>query len=58
MTPSKEQLSLIDKQVKRLIASGNYYGKKYSEMGLTEINSVEDFYKIPFTDKQIGRAHV
>jgi phenylacetate-CoA ligase len=52
MTPSKEQLSLIDKQVKRLIASGNYYGKKYSEMGLTEINSVEDFYKIPFTDKQ------
>ncbi|MBR6382451.1 MAG: phenylacetate--CoA ligase [Lachnospiraceae bacterium] len=52
MTPSKEQLSLIDKQIKRLIASGNYYGKKYSEMGLTEINSVEDFYKIPFTDKQ------
>ncbi|MBO4701300.1 MAG: phenylacetate--CoA ligase [Lachnospiraceae bacterium] len=52
MTPSKEQLSLIDKQVKRLIASGNYYGKKYSEMGLTEVNSVEDFYKIPFTDKQ------
>ena len=52
MTPSKEQLSLIDKQVKRLVAGDSYYGKKYREMGLTEINSVEDFYKIPFTDKQ------
>ena len=52
MTPSKEQLSLIDKQVKRLVAGDSYYGKKYREMGLNEINSVEDFYKIPFTDKQ------
>ena len=52
MTPSKEQLSLIDKQVKRLVAGDSYYGKKYREMGLTAINSVEDFYKIPFTDKQ------
>ena len=52
MTPSKEQLSLIDKQVKRLVAGDSYYGRKYREMGLTEINSVEDFYKIPFTDKQ------
>ena len=52
MTPSKEQLSLIDKQVKRLVAGDSYYGRKYREMGLTEINSLEDFYKIPFTDKQ------
>ena len=52
MTPSKEQLELIDKQVKRLVAGDSYYGKKYREIGLTEINSVEDFYKIPFTDKQ------
>ena len=52
MTPSKEQLSLIDKQVKRLVAGDSYYGKKYREIGLTEIKSVEDFYKIPFTDKQ------
>ncbi len=52
MTPSKEQLELIDKQVKRLVAGDSYYGKKYREIGLTEIKSVEDFYKIPFTDKQ------
>ncbi|MCR4649858.1 MAG: phenylacetate--CoA ligase [Lachnospiraceae bacterium] len=52
MTPSKEQLELIDKQVKRLVAGDSYYGKKYREIGLTEIKSLEDFYKIPFTDKQ------
>ncbi len=52
MRPSKEQLELIDKQVKRLVAGDSYYGKKYRELGLTEIKSEEDFYKIPFTDKQ------
>ncbi|MBO4346699.1 MAG: phenylacetate--CoA ligase [Lachnospiraceae bacterium] len=52
MTPSKEQLELIDKQVKRLVAGDSYYGRKYREMGLTEVKSLEDFYKIPFTDKQ------
>ena len=52
MTPSKEQLELIDKQVKRLVAGHSYYGRKYREMGLTEVKSLEDFYKIPFTDKQ------
>ena len=46
MKPSKEQLQLIDKQVKRLVAGDSYYGKMYREMGLTEINSEEDFYKI------------
>ncbi len=52
MKPSKEQLELIDKQVKRLVAGDSYYGKKYREIGLTEVKSEEDFYKIPFTDKQ------
>ncbi len=52
MTPSKEQLELIDKQVKRLVAGDSYSGRKYREMGLTEVKSLEDFYKIPFTDKQ------
>jgi len=44
MKPTKEQLDLIDKQVKRLVAGDSYYGKKYREMGLTEIKSEEDFY--------------
>lgn len=52
MKPTKEQLELVDKQVKRLVAGDSYYGKKYREIGLTEVKSEEDFYKIPFTDKQ------
>ncbi len=52
MKPSKEQLQLIDKQVKRLVAGDSYYGKMYREMGLTEINSEEDFYKLPFSSKE------
>lgn len=52
MKPTREQLELIDKQVKRLVAGDSYYGKKYHEMGLTEIKSEEDFYKIPFSSKE------
>ena len=52
MKPSKEQLELINKQVKRLVAGDSYYGKMYREMGLTEIKSEEDFYKIPFSSKE------
>ena len=52
MKPTKEQLELINKQVKRLVAGESYYGKMYREMGLTEINSEEDFYKIPFSSKE------
>ena len=52
MKPTKEQLELIDKQVKRLVAGDSYYGKMYREAGITEVKSEEDFYKIPFTDKQ------
>ncbi|MBR3636572.1 MAG: phenylacetate--CoA ligase [Lachnospiraceae bacterium] len=52
MKPTKEQLELINKQVKRLVEGESYYGKMYREMGLTEINSEEDFYKIPFSSKE------
>ena len=51
MRPNREQLALIDKQIKRLVAGDSYYGKMYREMGLTEVKSEEDFYKIPFSSK-------
>ncbi|MBR3039546.1 MAG: phenylacetate--CoA ligase [Lachnospiraceae bacterium] len=51
MKPSSEQLQLIDKQVKRLIAGDSYYGKLYRELGITEIKTEEDFKKIPFSSK-------
>ncbi len=45
------QLALVDKQIKRILASGNYYSKVYQEAGITGVESPEDFEKIPFTDK-------
>ena len=51
MKISDAQLALVDRQVKRIIASGNYYSEIYKKAGITGVNSYEDFLKIPFTDK-------
>ena len=45
------QLALVDKQIKRILASGNYYSEVYKKAGITGVDSAEDFEKIPFTDK-------
>ncbi len=51
MKISDTQLELIDRQVKRILKSDNYYSGVYKKAGITGINSEEDFYRIPFTDK-------
>ena len=45
------QLALVDKQIKRILASGNYYSEVYKKAGITGVSTPEDFLKIPFTDK-------
>ncbi len=45
------QLALVDKQIKRILASGNYYSEVYKKAGITGVSSEADFLKIPFTDK-------
>ena len=45
------QLALVDKQIKRILASGNYYSEVYKKAGITGVSSEEDFLRIPFTDK-------
>ncbi|MBR3646089.1 MAG: phenylacetate--CoA ligase family protein, partial [Lachnospiraceae bacterium] len=52
MKINQKQLELVDKQIKRLIASGSYYGKMYQEMGITGVSSEEDFLKLPFSSKE------
>ena len=52
MTISKEQLAQVDVQIKRLIAADNFYGRKLKEIGVDGVNSVEDFEKLPFSQKQ------
>ncbi|MBR2852784.1 MAG: phenylacetate--CoA ligase [Clostridia bacterium] len=51
MKISDKQLALADRQIKRILASGNYYSEVYKKAGITGVNSEEDFRKIPFTDK-------
>jgi len=45
------QLQLVDRQIKRLLESDNYYGKLYRELGITGCESQEDFEKLPFSSK-------
>ena len=52
MEISKNQLELVDRQIKRLIAADNFYGKKLKEAGIDGVSTVEDFEKLPFSQKQ------
>ena len=51
MKLTEQQLKQVDRQVKRLLASDSYYGKKYRELGITGVTSQEDFEKLPFSEK-------
>ena len=51
MKINDKQLKLVDRQIKRIIASGNYYSEIYKKAGITGVETPEDFEKIPFTDK-------
>ncbi len=51
MKPSKTQLGQIDAQIKRLIKTDSYYGKLYRDMGISGVNTTEDFEKLPFSSK-------
>lgn len=48
----EDQLKLVDKQVKRLLAADNFYGKRLKEAGITGVKTEEDFLKLPFSEKQ------
>ena len=51
MKINEKQLELVDRQIKRILKSGNYYSEVYKKAGITGVSSPEDFEKIPFTDK-------
>ena len=46
------QLSQVDAQIKRLVKTDSYYGKKYRELGITDVTSQEAFEELPFSSKQ------
>lgn len=52
MVLNNTQLSQVDAQIKRLIKTDSYYGKKYKELGIEAITSQEDFENLPFSSKE------
>ncbi len=52
MVISQVQLEQVDRQIKRLVACGNFYGNKLKEAGITGVETVEDFQKLPFSEKE------
>lgn len=51
MLLTEKQLELVDKQIKKLIKTDSFYGKKYRELGIDGCRSQEDFDRIPFSSK-------
>ena len=45
------QLSQVDAQIKRLVKTDSYYGKKYRELGITDVTSQEAFEELTFSSK-------
>ena len=43
MLLSEKQLSQVDSQIKRLIKTDSFYGKKYREMGITIRMTLTEF---------------
>ena len=52
MQISPKQLELVNEQVGRLVASGNYFGRRLQEAGVTEVLTEGDFLALPFSEKQ------
>lgn len=51
---SENTLELIKKLLKHVSTGSDFYKKKYSKSGINtdEINSIEDFRRLPFTEKE------
>ncbi|MBR6029854.1 MAG: phenylacetate--CoA ligase [Clostridia bacterium] len=52
MRISETQLKQVDRQIKRLRASNNFYGNKLREAGIDGVRTVEEFEALPFSQKQ------
>ena len=51
MKINERQLALVNRQIRRILDSGNYYSRIYEQAGITGVSTPEEFEKIPFTDK-------
>lgn len=51
MDMKKETLEQIKKQIKRVKAAGGFYAKRLADIDIDDINSEDDFRKLPFSEK-------
>ena len=51
MEISDKQLELVNRQIERLRRSGNFYGRRLKEAGVTGVATAEDFHSLPFSEK-------
>ena len=68
MNIAPEQFELIKEQFKTLKERSEFYARKFEGIDLSDVQTQEDFEKLPFSEKddlrkvyplgQIGRAHV
>ncbi|MBQ6376810.1 MAG: phenylacetate--CoA ligase [Lachnospiraceae bacterium] len=52
MQINEMQLQQVNRQIERLVNSGNFYGKKLKDAGIDGVRNVEDFESLPFSEKQ------
>lgn len=51
MQISELQLKQVNERVQCLINADSFYGKRLKEAGITKVETVEDFEKLPFSEK-------
>lgn len=51
MQISEKQLALVNDRIKALIKADSFYGERLKEAGIESVASVEDFNKLPFSEK-------
>lgn len=51
MKITNEQIKLVNSRIKALLAADNFYGKRLKDAGVSQINTSEDFEKLPFSEK-------
>ena len=51
MKINEKQLELVNGRIEALVSANSFYGKKLKEAGITRVDSVEEFEKLPFSEK-------
>ena len=51
MEINKQQLELVNKQIRRMMEVGSFYGKRLQDAGVDHVDSPEDFINLPFSEK-------